>query len=93
MYLISRGGSSYPGKNVEDILGWHDAMVYMAALRQCLKKQRAVTLTYHLHGYQNICALVPLSVDKVYSHRLRIHGDYDEALRILDRLAFGGGRK
>jgi hypothetical protein len=89
LYLLSRGKSEFSGLNVEDILGWHDTMAHTIALRQCLEEQRPVVTVHHLQGESYICALIPLSSDKVLSHRLRVHGSYSEALRILVRLAFG----
>ncbi|MCP4340602.1 MAG: hypothetical protein GY799_17375, partial [Desulfobulbaceae bacterium] len=88
LYLLSRGESKAPGKNVVKILGWHDAMAYMIVLRQCIKNQRPAVTSYRLQGERCICAMVPMSADKVYSHRLRVYGDNDEALRTLIRLVF-----
>lgn len=74
---------------MKNVLGWHDAVAYMASLRRCIEKRRAEILTLSLHGEQYICALVPLSTNTVCSHRLRVHENYSEALRVLMRLAFG----
>ncbi len=88
LYLLSRGESEAPGKNVIDILSWHDAMVYLAAVRECLREDRPTITTYHFRGERYVCAIVPMDAGKVYSHRLTVCGSYNEALQLLIRLVF-----